>query len=90
MQSIHTRFHPQTNTRPARVSAHNSGGTHSEIVSVDAFDSAEAAERGVALALATRLQWAGNWVGGPSADGRGMTYVCTDPRFTWGFSIPIK
>ena len=87
-QTITTRYIPATNTRESRVKATASGqgGTlgHSPQLSMTIpFDSGldvDDAHKKAALALAKRLGWSGRWVGGESADRRGLTFVLVDRR----------
>lgn len=72
-QAIETRYHGPTNTRGARISASAQAGRI--YVSYDHALGIDENHAAAALAFAKRWGWAGEWVGGGRADGRGNVYT---------------
>lgn len=58
MKAITTKYHGQTSTKPARVSA-SAEGVSTVTVSVSAYDSSDAASIGAAKELCKKLNWTG-------------------------------
>jgi hypothetical protein len=78
MQTIITKLIRTTSTKPARIVATNSAGGSKVTLSWDSLEGdTDSRHAAVAMALAKHLGWAGTWVGGASADGRGLTFVCS-------------
>ncbi len=84
MQAITTKFRGPTDTRGSRVIARAAAGslTHAWDYALDYEGNHTAAAR----ALAEKLGWAGQWVGGGLPDGSGDTFVCVD-RVSQEFTI---
>lgn len=76
-QSINTRYIGPTNYRGSRVKARSSSGLSLTIGWDDALGTDEN-HRAAARALAVKLGWAGRWIAGAAADGRGNVYVQDD------------
>ena len=72
MKAIETRFIPATTHKPARVSASDGDGNRI-IISYGSQDGGEDAFRKAADALAEKMGWGGELVGG--ATKRGYTFV---------------
>lgn len=85
-QFIATHTLPVTNTKPFRVVAVSSYGKTRLVVSVDAYDSHDAAHLGAARLLATKLKWAGKWIEGCGPAGN--VYVWVPPTMQgMGFTV---
>ena len=85
MQTITTKWLAPTNYRVSRIKARASGGKEALILSWDYALGSEENHRLAAMALATKLEWDGEWIGGESPDECGHTYVRAlsfSPRFT--------
>lgn len=78
MQVIETIYHGVTNTRPARITAAQSGGPTKATISRDGAPGDDnEAHAMAARALAQKLNWRGEMVGGHTRDG--MVWVFLDP-----------
>ncbi len=75
-QAIETRYLGPTNHRGARVKATAQAGSVT-IAWDDALDTDENHDA-AARKLASKLDWAGKWIGGGLPSGRGNVYVCVD------------
>lgn len=76
MKCIQTRYISPSNTRGARITAHDSDGNRVTVpYPHDARDPHEVAVR----ALCARMDWHGQLLAGASADGKGYTYVWVEP-----------
>lgn len=85
MQTIHTRYLPPTNTKPARFVARPSHGQLKVIYSQHVLEGLgaqgnDACHVMAAQKLLKRLMWNGRWIGGDSSDRRGMTFICMDDK----------
>lgn len=76
-QSIHTRFLPQTETKPSRVKAVIGSGAKSVIESWDDSLSTEENHEWAALYLCKVMGWddQSQWVGTLNESGKGYTFV---------------
>jgi hypothetical protein len=73
--AIETRFHGPTNTRPARVSARCDAGRI--VLPWDYALGGDGNHKAAAVALATRLGWSADMIGG-SLPGSGYAWVQRD------------
>lgn len=75
MKAITTKYHGPTNFKGSRVSASAEGGHRLYVSWDDALDSSENHKQ-AAMALAKRLNWAGQWFEGWTGDA--SVWVCAD------------
>ncbi len=75
-QAIETRYAGPTNHRGARVIVRAQAGRLT--VSWDHALNVDENHAQAAKAFAERWGWAGRWIGGGSADGRGNVFVCSE------------
>lgn len=86
MQTITTKYLPATNFRGARVKASHTAGAQSVTLSWDYGLNSEANHRMAASALAHKLDWAGEWIGG-CLNERGNVYVLVTGDTIDGFRV---
>ena len=72
MQAIETKFLGPTNFRGARIKATAQAGS---VTISYPYDERSGDHTLAAIALALKLGWAGRWVEGGRADGRGSVFV---------------
>lgn len=76
MQSIETRYHGATNTKPSKISATASGCGKRVYVSYDHALDADGNHKAAALKLMETLDWRGRFIGGHTK--YGMVFVNDD------------
>jgi hypothetical protein len=80
-QSIITRYHGATNTKPSRMSACTSSGSKRVFQPYEYSFTNETNHRENALGLAKKLGWCGHWQGGALNDKGDMVWVNTSDGF---------
>ena len=88
-QSIITRYHGPTNTKPSRMSARPSGGAQCIFQSYEHEFTTYANHRLIALDLARRLKWRGKWQGGALNDKGDMVWVNTSDSFAKNYQFEV-
>jgi hypothetical protein len=84
MKAITTKYHGPTNFKGSRVSASAEGGHKLWMQWDDALNSNEN-HRAAATALATKMDWSGNWAAGWTEDACVWVNVCEwTPQFVVG------
>lgn len=86
MQTITTKYLPATNSRGARVKAGHTAGAHTVTLSYDYTLNSEANHRMAAAALAVKLDWHGEWIGG-CLNASGNVYVLVSGATIDGFRV---
>ena len=74
-RTIRTKFHGPTNTRGSRISA-TSNGDNRIYLPWDHRLNADENHIEAAKALAAKMEWGGDWIGGN--DGNGYLFVCPE------------
>ena len=88
-QTITTRYHGPTNTKPARYSATTSSGVRKWFPShLQLGDDAN--QHGAAYALAAFLNWPGHWQGGALNDKGAMVWVNTSDSFAHNYRFEVQ
>ncbi len=88
MQTITTKYLGPTNHRGSRYKATHTGNYTSVTLDADYSMTAEANHVEAALALAEKLEWEGDYVGGHTQDG--MVFVNSDPFYCFRSSGKAK
>ena len=88
-QSITTRYHGPTNTKPARYSATTSSGRR-EWHSIRHETGTDENHAGAAFTLAVRLGWPGHWQGGALNDKGAMVWVNTSDSFAHNYRFEVQ
>jgi hypothetical protein len=87
MQYIETEYKGPSNTRGSRIIARSSYGRSKVTISYDPALSTEENHKAAAMALATKLQWHGQWIGGGGE--RGNVYVRIMPHSQFNDSFTV-
>lgn len=87
MKAIRTVYRGPTNTRGARIYASAEGGNRASIPYPHELNQGEAHAK-AAEALAAKMKWNGEWVGGGFADC--YVWVIADNSFSPSFTIKTK
>ena len=88
-QSIITRYHGPTNTKPAHMSATTSGGLRKRWPYLHEYEDSKN-HSGIAAEFARELKWPGKWQGGALNDKGAMVWVNTSDSFAHNYRFEVQ
>lgn len=88
-QSIITRYHGATNTKPAKMIAKSSSGAWFVSMSYNHDADANSNHIWVAKKLCNKALWGGLWQGGALNDKGDMVFVCTNDPFASVYQFEV-